>query len=96
MKRIPTASLCPELDAILRAELSAGNQLGEGPVRTDWPQPGSIYAALRDSLRVPLGELTGPVKHSICRDPHYGWHDECFCERHGDLLVAGSTQLHQA
>jgi hypothetical protein len=72
MRRQPTAQLCPELDAILRAELRAGNQLGEGPVRADWPQPGSIYAALRDSLKTRTPSDSGPVRHSICRDPHYG------------------------
>jgi hypothetical protein len=92
MRRQPSASLCPELDAILQAELRAGNQLGEGPLRTDWPQPGSIYAALRDSLKTRKPGTSGPVRHSICNDPHYGWNDECYCELHRDLLVAGSTQ----
>lgn len=88
----PTTSLCAELDAILHAELRRGNQLAEGPVRTNWPEHGSVYAALTESLKTLPGELSGPLKHSICRDPHYGWHDECYCERHKHLLVAGSTQ----
>ncbi|PCE30988.1 hypothetical protein BZL54_17320 [Burkholderia ubonensis subsp. mesacidophila] len=36
----------------------------------------------------------GPyIKHTACPDPHYGWHDECFCELHRHLLVGGRTRL---
>lgn len=32
------------------------------------------------------------ISHQICKDIHYGWHDECLCEIHRDLLCAGRTK----
>ncbi len=86
------ASLCTDLDAIVREELKFGNALSEQPVRADWPTKGGVFAALRDGLHLQALTLPAHVRHSVCADPHYGWHDECFCEQHGHLLVAGRTK----
>ncbi|WP_244109409.1 hypothetical protein [Burkholderia anthina] len=46
------ASLCTDLDAIVREELKFGNALSEQPVRADWPTKGGVFAALRDDLHL--------------------------------------------
>lgn len=86
------ALLCDDLDAIVRDELRLGNVLPESPVRADWPTKGGVFAALRDDLHLHALTLPPHVRHSVCTDPHYGWHDERICERHGHLLVAGKTK----
>ena len=86
------ARLCAELDAILQQELRLGNVVQDGPTRTDWPAKGSVFVALRDDLHLSQIAITAPVQHSICSDPHYGWHDECTCGLHKHMLVAGSTK----
>ncbi|RQS11405.1 hypothetical protein DIE07_11735 [Burkholderia sp. Bp9002] len=90
------APLCAELDAILRNELRLGNAVQEGSVRAQWPSEDSVFAALRDDLHLSAIALPPHIKHTVCTDPHYGWHDECFCERHRHLLVAGQTKLPKA
>lgn len=87
-----TQSLCSELQALLERELGQGNRMQEPPHRTDWPEPGSVFVALRHDLRSAVDSLPAAVRHSVCRDPHYGWHDECYCEIHRHLLVAGVTK----
>lgn len=86
------APLCAELEAILRDELGHGNAVQDGPVRAQWPSEESVFVALRDDLHPAAIELSTHVKHTVCTDPHYGWHDECFCELHRHLLVAGRTK----
>ncbi|MGN7983001.1 hypothetical protein [Burkholderia sp. 22313] len=86
------APLCADLHAIVHRELKLGNALPEQPVRADWPTKGGVFAALRDDLHLHGLTLPTYIRHSVCTDPHYGWHDECFCERHGHLLVAGRTK----
>jgi hypothetical protein len=88
-----SSNLCPELDAILRFELHLGNVVTDGPTRADWPANGSVFAALRDDLHLAQLTLAPSVQHSVCHDPHYGWHDECCCELHKHTLVAGVTKL---
>ncbi|WP_035988659.1 hypothetical protein [Paraburkholderia caribensis] len=84
-------AICPELAAILASEIASGNRLKDGPNRTDWPAADSVFAALEFDLRADASRLPKPVRHSICRDPHYGWHDECYCTIHRHVLVAGAT-----
>ncbi|UYB51807.1 hypothetical protein OCJ37_17830 [Xanthomonas sp. AM6] len=84
--------LCPDLQRVLDRELAQGNRLHERPHRTDWPHPGSVFASLTHDLRSAPGDLPAAVRHAVCRDPHYGWHDECYCEIHQHLLVAGATK----
>lgn len=43
--------LCPELDRLLRMELSSGNQLGEAPTVTDWPAKGAVFASLMKDFK---------------------------------------------
>lgn len=85
-------SLCPELAAILQRELDAGNVLKEGPVKAGWSEKESVFAALEFDLRSDSKPSQAPVRHSICNDPHYGWHNECYCELHKHFLVAGATK----
>ncbi|MBN3761216.1 hypothetical protein [Burkholderia sp. Ac-20365] len=92
-KKIPATALCPELAAVVERELASGNRLKDGPIQTDWPEPGSIFAALVSELCRESSPLPDSVRHSICRDPHFGWHDECYCTIHRHLLVAGDTRL---
>ena len=87
----PLADFCPELQAILNAELVLGNALSEKPRITDWPNEKSVFGALVYDLKSDKTKLQKGVRYSICTDPHYGWHDECYCEIHKHLLVAGST-----
>ncbi|WP_369940511.1 hypothetical protein [Xanthomonas medicagonis] len=84
--------LCPELQALLERELGAGNRMHEPPRLTDWPHPGSVFVALKYDLRSGVAGLPAAVSHAVCRDAHYGWHDECYCETHRHLLVAGATK----
>lgn len=65
----------------------------DGPTRADWPAKNSVFVALRDDLHLAQLTLAPSVQHSVCRDPHYGWHDECVCELHKHMLVAGVTKL---
>jgi len=81
------APLCEDLDAIVREELRLGNVLPETSVRADWLRKGGVFAVLRDDLHLNALTLPAHVRHSVCTDPHYGWHDECLCERHGHLNV---------
>jgi len=90
MREMP---LCPELQALLDRELGQGNCMQEPPHCSDWPEPGSVFVALRHDLRSAVDDLPAAVRHTVCRDPHYGWHDECYCELHKHLLVAGATKL---
>ncbi|KAB7770358.1 hypothetical protein [Xanthomonas sp. LMG 12461] len=85
-------TLCPELQALLQRELASGNRIAEPPRRTDWPHPGSVFVSLKRDLRSDVAALPAMVRHAICTDPHYGWHDECYCTTHQHLLVAGATK----
>ncbi|AMV07809.1 MULTISPECIES: hypothetical protein [Xanthomonas] len=89
---IGQGNLCPELQALLQRELASGNRIAEPPRRTDWPHPGSVFVSLKRDLRSDVASLPATVQHAICTDPHYGWHDECYCSTHQHLLVAGATK----
>ncbi|WP_148716788.1 hypothetical protein [Chitinolyticbacter meiyuanensis] len=90
-RRSKRGALCAELQRVLDSELPRGNRLASPPAVTDWPQPGSVFAALEQELAC-RSTLPPQVEHAICSDPHYGWHDECYCPLHGHLLVAGQTR----
>lgn len=83
--------ICDELLFIIRMELARGNELATGPEVANWPRQGSVFASLKSDLAMSGYSVPSGVRHSICTDLHYGWHDECHCEIHGDLLVAGTT-----
>ncbi|PPT91865.1 hypothetical protein [Xanthomonas theicola] len=91
MREMP---LCPELQALLEsANWARATACGrEPPHRTDWPDSGSVFVALKHDLRSAVGDLPAAVRHSVCRDPHYGWREACYCEIHRHLLVAGVTK----
>jgi hypothetical protein len=91
MTKNNAVALCPELAVILASEVGKGNRLKDGPSKADWPEPGSVFAALTSDLRSEPSNFPASVRHSICQDPHYGWHDECYCTIHRHLLVAGET-----
>ena len=90
-RKIP-AVLCPELNEILLMELKSGNSLVEPPAQADWPEKGAVFAALVNDLSSNTKEFSSSIVHSISTDPHYGWHNECFCKIHKHLLVAGKTK----
>lgn len=73
------------------SEIAQGNRLKDGPNQADWPEPGSVFAALEFDLRSEPSALPATVRHSSCRDLYYGWHVECDCTSHRHLRVAGET-----
>jgi hypothetical protein len=83
--------LCEELQFIIDCEMTAGNVLSSQPELADWPSKGSIFVSLERDLHRSHYQFPTGIKHSICTDPHLGWHDECDCLLHGHLLVAGTT-----
>lgn len=85
-------TLCAELAAVLARELRSGNRLGQAPHRAGWPQPDSLFAALRDDFKSDLAHLPACLQHGYCNDPHYGWYEELYCRDHHHLLVAGAPK----
>ena len=85
---------CAEIQALLENELVCGNSLSDGPAVANWPAPGSIFAALKNDLSIKKYLMPKGVKHRICIDINFGWHDECLCETHQHLLLAGTTYPH--
>jgi hypothetical protein len=61
--------LRPALQAVLAAEVAAGNRVSDAGV--DWPDPGSVHVTLRDHFGDRHANET--VAFSLCDDPHY-WH----------------------
>lgn len=86
--------LCECLNELLVLELSKGNRISHFNNQARWPHPNTHYVLLVEDLMTPLEHLkfSPNISHQICRDPHYGWHNECECRIHHDLLCAGSTQ----
>lgn len=84
------------LQPVFEAELQAGNRYSSSPHIADWPEAGSVFAALVHALRTRGYESVPELEHRICTDPHYGWHDELYCSACGDLLVAGETRFPNA
>jgi hypothetical protein len=84
-------TLCPDLQFLVDMERQSGNKLSRPPQQADWPREGAVFAALTRDMQLQHYRLPDAVDHAICTDPRYGWHDECHCRVHGDLLVAGTT-----
>lgn len=84
-------SICPELQLVIDREAARGNRLARPVEQTDWPSRGALFACLAGDLHLRPHELPAGVTHTVCTDPRYGWHDECVCSVHGDMLVAGAT-----
>jgi hypothetical protein len=61
--------LCPELRALLNAELVAGNQVVE--TSKGWPEPGSIFVLLGFPFRSTPDELPSGVSLVEVNDPHW-------------------------
>jgi hypothetical protein len=78
------AALCPELRAILDAELAAGNTIAE--VSRGSGKPDAVYVALRRPFQ--CRQLTMPpgVAFREINDPHW-WKAEYEHAATGDLLV---------
>ncbi len=94
-KKIPEKiELCECLNELLSLELSLGNTVSHFNNNAGWPHPNTHFVMLINDLSIRLENLTFSqnISHQICRDPHYGWHDECFCSVHHDLLCAGYTK----
>ena len=90
--KIRSGTLCPELAAVLRAELAMGNSSSGPPEVTDWPEEGSVFATLRKDFLTDVKNPPANVRYSVCNDPHYGWFGEYYCEIHKHLLVAGACK----
>ncbi|NHB58020.1 hypothetical protein G9F32_08295 [Acinetobacter sp. 194] len=86
--------LCECLNELLALELSRGNRISHFNNQARWPHPDTHYVLLINDLSTEFKDLkfSQNISHQICRDPHYGWHDECECRVHHDLLCAGSTK----
>lgn len=92
MNKNRAATLCPELTAVLQAELAAGNVLVETPFCADWDGP-MVYARLAHPLRTVNAQTAQPpLRYLLVNDPHYGWFDEVCCTLHGDELTAGEPR----
>lgn len=61
--------LHPALQAIVAAEVSAGNRVRDANV--DWPDPGSVHVTL--ARRFDGRHANAEAVFSLCNDPHY-WH----------------------
>ncbi|ATA52125.1 hypothetical protein CKY39_01970 [Variovorax boronicumulans] len=85
--------ICNDLQYIIEKEMELGNEILSGPEITDWPARGSVFAALKNDLNLSAYDLPATVRHEICTDPRFGWHDECKSVGHADLLVAGNTHF---
>lgn len=83
--------LCACLQGVLKTEINRGNSVLE--VSEGWPSADSLFISLSKDLneRKYRGRVPSSVTFSICADPYYGWHNECFCQTHKHLLVAGKT-----
>lgn len=86
--------LCECLTELLTLELSIGNAVSHFNNNAGWPYPNTHFVMLFNDLSTELENLcfSANISHQICRDPHYGWHDECECRIHNDMLCAGSTK----
>ena len=73
--------LCPELQAVLRTELAAGNQIAESSV--GWPQDNSVFIRL---TRAPTTDTPNGVDRRDVNDPHY-WEAELYHHKSGHVLV---------
>jgi hypothetical protein len=88
-----SVQICKELQFIIDKELDVGNIFLDKPRITDWPKKGDIFAYLKNDLNFSNYSIPKEVNYSICTDLHFGWHNQCTCLIHGNLLVAGVTNL---
>lgn len=93
-KEAEKIEICECLRELLEAELKLGNSIGQYTATSNWPHPNSKYIALKNDLKTDIKLLNHAqnISYQICRDPHYGWHDECECLIHQDMLCAGNTK----
>lgn len=86
VSQAPIDALCPQLRAILDAEVAAGNRICE--TSKGWPTPSSIVIFLSDSFKVTLGALPSNVTYRLLNDPHY-WYAEYEHSLAGHVLACG-------
>lgn len=86
--------ICECLKELFEAELELGNTVRSYNPNASWPHPETTFLFLEDELKTDIQSLkhSPNIHHQICRDLHYGWHDECECRVHHDLLCAGHTR----
>lgn len=86
--------ICDCLNELLTLELSLGNSVSHFDNHAKWPYPETHFVMLAHDLHTHLETLrySKNISHQIFKDIHYGWHDECLCEIHHDLLCAGRTK----
>ena len=75
--------LCPELDALLQAELTAGNT-----IRDTGPAPGSdgTLVLLAHTFRAHHQALSPEINLVAINDPHW-WKSEYRCKLHPHVLA---------
>jgi hypothetical protein len=78
------AALCPELRAILDAELAAGNTIAEASRGAG--KPNAVYVALRRPFLTQQPSSPPGVVYREINDPHW-WKAEYEHAATGDLLV---------
>lgn len=93
---IENYEICECLKELFEAELRLGNKVRSYDPTASWPHPDTTFLFLEDELKTKPENLkyAQNISHQICRDLHYGWHDECLCRVHHDLLCAGHTRPH--
>jgi hypothetical protein len=78
--------LHPDLQAILDAELAAGNFI-TGGTTSGWPDAASVFVALKYQFLVEH-PLTPGVKHRTLNDPHW-WQAEYVVDNPMHILACG-------
>lgn len=95
-QKFESYEICECLKELFEAELRLGNKVRSYNPNANWPHPNTTFLFLVDELQIDPNSLkfSQNISHQICRDLHYGWHDECECRLHHDLLCAGHTRPH--
>ena len=78
------AALHPTLQALLAAELAAGNEVKE--TGRGWPDADSVLVRLRHAFRAMPARLPAGVVHTVRNDPHW-WTAELSTRQPRHLLV---------
>jgi hypothetical protein len=86
------AKLCDELQLVLDSEIAAGNRLARPLEVANWPEQGSVFGTLEHDFKTSRTRWAASLTHQIHNDPHYGWYEECYCNVHKHLLVAGGCR----
>ena len=84
---IENYKICECLKELFEAELRLGNKVRSYNPTASWPYPDTKFIFLEDELKTNPEDLkfAKNIRHQICRDLHYGWHNECQCRSRHDL-----------